>query len=294
MNGALAKLLAEVRGRDVVAFLNRGNRGDGLAHLGARRLLAETGVPYREVRETGDLSTVRGDVLLVHGAGAISRGSNTLPRLVSQIGRRFAEVVILPASFDLDESRVRNFAETWDRRYTVFCREMVSFTALKEAGAAPKALLLGHDLSFHVDVGAWAERPASGSAGIFRRDHEAAYGSLPRDLDDYCDASRGSDREPEPLLDYVARFSEVHTDRCHAAIAAALMGRRVVFYRNNYFKNRAIYDHSLAARSNVRFIERTPFSLRQFVRVTYWGRIRRDEGKLRDAIPDRPAAAPSG
>lgn len=293
MNGALTKLLSELRGRDVVALLNRGNRGDGLIHLGGRRLLQEVGLSYREVRETGDLRQLRGDVLLVYGAGAMSRGTNSLPRAVTKLASRFNEIIILPSSFDLAESRVRSFAESWDQRYTVFCREMISFVALKECRVTPKALLLGHDLAFHADLNAWAARPAAGGAGLFRQDNEAGYGSLPRDLDEYGDASHGSDREPERLLDFVARFSEIHTDRCHGAIAAAIMGRRVVFYPNNYFKNRAIYDHSLAAMSHVRFAGRTPFSPRQFMRAMYWGHMRPVEMKVRRLFQGPPATAPS-
>ncbi|ACB76541.1 hypothetical protein Oter_3262 [Opitutus terrae PB90-1] len=291
MNGALTKLLSELRGREVVALLNRGNRGDGLIHMGGRRLLAEVGLEHREVYETGDLQNLGGDVLLVYGAGAMSRGTNTLPKLLKKLGRRFAEVIILPSSFDLSESRVRSFAETWDRHYTVFCREMVSFVALKEQKVTPKALLLGHDLAFHADLSEWAARPHQGAAGLFRQDNEATYSSLPPDLDEYRDASYGSDREPEGLLDFVAKFDEIHTDRCHGAISAAMMGRRVVFYRNNYFKNRAIYDHSLASMTNVRFVEKMPFSFRQFLRSLYWVRMRPVEMKARRVVQGRAATS---
>lgn len=55
----------------------------------------------------------------------------------------------------------------------------------------------------------------------------------------------GTQDEPEKLLGHVARFSVIHTDRTHGAIAGALMGREVHLYPNAYFKNRAIYEHSL-------------------------------------------------
>jgi hypothetical protein len=290
MNGALSKVLAELRGKDVVALLNRGNRGDGLIHLGGRQLLAKVGLPYRELHETDDLSALRGDVLLVYGAGAMSRGTHSLPQLISDVARRFGQVVILPASFDLAEPRVRAFARSWDKRYVVFCRELVSFDALRQEGATPKAILLGHDLAFHADLSEWAAHPAKGRAGLFRRDVEAAFGRLPTNFDAVEDASRGTDREPQGLLDFVARFAEIHTDRCHGAISGAMMGRKVVLYRNSYFKNRAVYDHSLAGMPNVRFVERTPFSLRQFMRATYWGRLRPVEMKVRRVFQGRAPA----
>lgn len=291
MNGALAQLLLEFRGRDVVVLLNRGNRGDGVIHLGGRQLLGLLGITYREYHELDDLSHMQGDVLLIHGAGAMSRGTHSLPRVLKSVAPRFSHIVMLPSSFDLNEPSVRDFAATWDAKYSVFCRELVSLSALQEAGATPDVLLLGHDLAFHADLKPWATRPAKGRVGIFRQDKEATYGRLPRDLDVYEDASYGSDREPERLLEFVARFSEIHTDRCHAAITAAMMGRTVVFYRNNYFKNQAIYDHSLATMPHVHFVRRTSFSMAQFARVMYWARMRPVEMKVRRLFGGRPAIA---
>ncbi len=287
-NGALAQLLAEYRGREIVALLNRGNRGDGVIHLGGRQFFSSIGLAPREFHETDDLSQMRGDVLLVYGAGAMSRGTHSLPRRLRTIAPRFSEIVFLPSSFDVTEPAVRSFVQTWDRKYSVFCRELVSFDALRKVGAKPKVLLLGHDLAFHLDVSEWASRPAAGRAGLFRHDNEAAYGRLPHDLDVIEDASHGSDAEPEKLLDFVARFAEIHTDRCHGAITAAMMGRKVTFYRNNYFKNRAIYDHSLAAMPQVRFVNHTPFSFAQFTRAIYWSRMRPVEMKVRRVFQGKP------
>lgn len=287
-NGALAQLLGDFRGREIVALLNRGNRGDGVIHLGGRQFFAGVGIAPREFRETDDLSQMRGDVLLVYGAGAMSRGTHTLPRLLRTVAPRFSEIVFLPSSFDLREPVVRAFAQSWDRKYSVFCRELVSFDALRQLGVKPKVLLLGHDLAFHLDVSPWAARPAQGSAGLFRHDNEAAYGRLPRDLDVIEDASHGTENDPEKLLDFVARFAVIHTDRCHGAITAAMMGRKVTFYRNNYFKNRAIYDHSLAGLPHVRFVNRTPFSFAQFTRAIYWSRMRPVEMKVRRVFQGKP------
>ncbi len=294
MNGALLRLLAGLRDQDVVALLNRGNRGDGLIHRGGRLLLAEAGISCRELRETERLDEVHGDALLVYGAGAMGRGTHTLPRVVTALAPRFAQVILLPCTIDVREPGVRRFVRSWDRKYSVFCRELVTFDSLRSEGATPRAMLLGHDLAFHVDYGPWAARPASGRGGLFRRDNEAAYGRVPRNLAVCEDASNGSDREADRLLDYLAPLAELHTDRCHAAIAAAMMGRKVVMYRNNYFKNRAIYDHSLAGMPNVRFVEHTPFSLRQFTANLYWVRMRPLEMRVRRLFQGPVAARHGG
>ena len=292
-NGALANLLGHWRGKDMVLLLNRGNRGDGLSQLGSRNLFGALGLTWREIYEN-DLPNARGDVLLVHGASALSRGGSRVFGSMGAVAPRFSHFVLLPATYDLSAPRVQRFVESWTSKFIVFCREMISFDALQSAGARPGSLQLGHDLAFHVDYSRWGSRPALGRAGLFRRDHEAGYRALPRELDICQDASQGSEREPERLLDYVSRFEKIYTDRSHGAIAAAMMGRQVVFYHNNFFKNRAIYEHSLAALPNVRFSDPTPFSLGQFSRAIYWSHMRPVGERVRRAFSwGRQSESPS-
>lgn len=50
------------------------------------------------------------------------------------------------------------------------------------------------------------------------------------------------------VLGTLERFQEIHTNRLHIAITAALMGRKVKLYPNNYYKCRAVYDYSMKDR----------------------------------------------
>ncbi|QYM80336.1 polysaccharide pyruvyl transferase family protein [Horticoccus luteus] len=293
-NGALVSALQSWRGREIVMLLNRGTRSDGLSHLGSRALLQGLGLAWKECGDGDRPNDVRGDILLVHGASGLSHGDGgTIAKCVAALAPRFAHVVLLPATFDLRSPRVQRFVENWTAKYIVFCREMVSFDSLHAAGARPGSLQLGHDLAFHVDYSDWKDCPATGRAGIFRRDREAAFGRLPRELDAWNDAAQGTEREPQRLLDYIARFEKIYTDRSHAAIAAAMMGREVVFYRNIFFKNRAIYEHSLAPLSQVTFSEPTPFSTGQFMRAVYWGRVRPVQDKVMRLFQWRRADSPT-
>jgi hypothetical protein len=215
-----------------------------------------------------------GDVLLIYGAGTMVREVRSLSRQLSWIAPRFAEIVLLPSSYDLSHPSVSAFAAQWNEKYTVFCRELVSLDTARRARGKPRAILLGHDLSFHADLSSWAARPATGRGGLFRHDAEATYGKLPTDLDPVLDAAQGPDNDPAEFLDFVAGLEEVHTNRAHGAIAAAKMGRTVYFYANSYFKNGAIYDHSLAGMPNVHYVGRTPFSMKQYLRVKYWRTFR--------------------
>lgn len=50
------------------------------------------------------------------------------------------------------------------------------------------------------------------------------------------------------LLSYMNRVSTINTNRLHLAIAGALLGKRVNFYSNSYYKCKAVYEFSMADR----------------------------------------------
>ena len=47
------------------------------------------------------------------------------------------------------------------------------------------------------------------------------------------------------MLHTVSQFEEINTNRLHVAILSSLLGKKVNFYDNSYFKCRAVYLHSL-------------------------------------------------
>lgn len=287
--GELAQVLAAVRGKRVVLLRNRGNRGDGVIHMGARRLLSAVGLDYVDIHQPEAPNTIDAEVLLVVAGGAFCRTTHSIVSVIERYAPTVTQVIILPASFDVSCGEVRRFARSWDQRFTVFCRERRSFEALRALPVRAESLLLSHDLAFCADLQPWAERPATGSVAIVRRDREAVFDRRPLDMGGR-DISRGSDAEAEILLDYVARFAVVHTDRTHAAITAAMMGRDVWLYRNAYFKNQAIFEHSLSRMPNVRFVGKQAFSLRQCGAALYTHYVQRNAYLLRKRWRDWKAS----
>jgi hypothetical protein len=77
--------------------------------------------------------------------------------------------------------------------------------------------------------------------------HWFLFGTAPRPL-----AELGAQRFMRALQDAAA----VRTDRLHVAITAGILGRPVEFHPNNYFKCRAVYEHSMIRRTpSVRWVE---------------------------------------
>jgi exopolysaccharide biosynthesis predicted pyruvyltransferase EpsI len=108
--------------------------------------------------------------------------------------------------------------------------------------------------------------PGGAPAGVlhaFRTDLEKTAVPLPTDnLDLASEFSHGT-KNPHVchtgsfrMLRYLDTFEEVHSNRLHVSIGAALLGKRVKFWPNSYFKNRAVYEFSMRDRfSNVEWVE---------------------------------------
>ncbi len=57
------------------------------------------------------------------------------------------------------------------------------------------------------------------------------------------------------MLRFINQYNKIATNRLHVAIAAALLGKDVDFYRNSYYKNEAVYRYSLEGKfPNVRWM----------------------------------------
>jgi exopolysaccharide biosynthesis predicted pyruvyltransferase EpsI len=62
-----------------------------------------------------------------------------------------------------------------------------------------------------------------------------------------------AERTMRLAVKYILGFRRIHTDRLHCAILSGILGRETVLYPNSYYKNGAVFAHSLSRISNVRF-----------------------------------------
>jgi len=62
----------------------------------------------------------------------------------------------------------------------------------------------------------------------------------------------------ESFVECVRRCREIHTDRLHGMLLAALLGKRIYGYPTSYGKLESVYHHSLRPWADVRFAEFEP------------------------------------
>lgn len=237
------RLLGIIGDRPVHYVPNPGNLGDALIRHGTRRFLDDAGIAYQEHR--GGFSPGWADqcgdaVLLYGGGGAWCRYWSHGVDVVRAAAPMFQHVVVLPSTFETSckvpgvtcyaRDRLESLSNQPD---AIFCDDMALYLAL------------AHE--------SWGE----GDGRFFRMDEEAAGVISPPPGNIDISAAGNHLANPFHMVDVLAGFRRIHTDRLHVAILAALVGKRVHLHAGGYFKNRAVFESSLrGVFPRVRFYEK--------------------------------------
>lgn len=255
------RFVAVARGRPVIFVLNPGNWGDALIREGAERFLRHYEIDYVSVRlkdlerkhiELNALKRQIGHddpVMVFNGNGAFTDLYSTGDR-VRRLASEFTSVFLLPCTVDMDLRLDRFPADTH-----IVVRDK------HESSAAIPSALFCHDMAFFLDL--FGLPPSQSTGFFFRTDKEAPKFPMQMPLDaKNRDLSKfGKTQDPiDGFVSAVADSAEVHTNRLHVGIAAALLGRETYLSDNNYFKIRAIFHSSIEGTfPNVRFNAPTDF-----------------------------------
>ena len=202
---------------------------------------------------------------IVYGGGGIwiPNYRNVWSRQFLPLFAQAAHVTILPSSFhDCPE-----LIAAVDERFVIFCREEKSFAYMKDSTHNAK-VLLDHDMAFRATDNILREYcptltpvmahalqkafsiPSYHTVHMMRTDSEAvASRHSDLDLSNLFGSSLPTREEAlfgaKLMLATVSRYEEIHTDRLHVAIAAALIGKRVHMIDNNYGKLSGVYARSM-------------------------------------------------
>lgn len=168
---------------------------------------------------------------------------------------------------------IRGYSKTL-RRVSPFarilCRESISLAHVaKQIG--PQNVMLAHDAAFLLaprlrhDFARRMEKSPPAKCRSFRTDLESnhsQFGGNDIMLEEGTwmfgqDATADMAVARVCIWDtarYLLDFGEVETDRLHCAILAAILERRTLLRANSYYKNAAVFDHSLSRLANTTFL----------------------------------------
>ena len=144
---------------------------------------------------------------------------------------------------------MKDFILNLPENVIIFCRENKSYQDVKKLLTIER-VYLDHDTAFHLDYEPYI-KPSTGSINAFRVDKESSKIEIP---ENNIDISSGFHYQWKELLEEIAKYSVINTNRAHVSIAAAKMGKITNIYPSNYFKQEEIYRHSLIDFENVEFL----------------------------------------
>jgi exopolysaccharide biosynthesis predicted pyruvyltransferase EpsI len=148
-------------------------------------------------------------------------------------------------------------------RARIVCREDVSYHFVRKHLPAAN-VRLGHDAAFALSRHLRAEfahkisQHPRHEAALFRSDrergieNEIGFDLMGQYNSDWLDLKL-ADTVTALAAKYLLGFGRVQTDRLHCAILSAILDRETVLYPNSYFKNAAVFKHSLSRLPNVAF-----------------------------------------
>lgn len=258
---SVAEVCKRYTGQQVRVLVCGGNAGDGLIYEGAKNLFVTHGVKFTEVQdnEVNRLCQVRTGTLFVYGCGGYCASYHSMTwRLTPAMMEKFETVVILPSTYECSVPVVSKWMLTLPGHVTLFCRELISFDSVKSLLKGRKnEVLLDHDTAFSCDWSAYKAKASHQSKEVlhaFRIDTESL-----KKHKVYADNKDVSEHtwhgQHWKLVDEVAKYKVVHTDRAHVAITAAMLGKELHMYPDNHHKLKGIYEYSLAHLPNVTWHE---------------------------------------
>ncbi len=219
-----------------------GNWGDSLIRFATIAFLEDHKIRYKEMlpwnKKQWLLPFIFGGTVIYGGGGGWCKKWNHSCKSVQKAARRF-RVIVLPSSYEM----------TYEIPNTTFFRR----DNLGSLATMPESLFC-HDLAFYYQCRVSPSQKTKKLGFFFRTDNESSHAiALPRGNTDV--SSEGNHMTPiDQFLAKTGIYEEIHTDRLHVAVAAAIQGVQVNLYEGSYFKNEAIFESSFKENySNVIF-----------------------------------------
>lgn len=253
--------LSNYSNRKVYFISNPGNAGDAFIAYSTYCLFKELDIHYEIIDPNSDIS-ISNEILFFSGGGNLVEGKydHLYKKLKKYINNN--KCIVLPHTI----FGYKDLIHETHNNLTIICREKVSYELCVLNGANKDNLFLADDMAFYLPPDELSQFIINGEGRAYclRTDGESSKLLYIRDCNNDISLSWNGELWDNFLLSkyvtyslasYLSQFEEIETDRLHIAILSAMLNKKVIMYPNDYYKNRAIFENSIAPKyQNVNFV----------------------------------------
>lgn len=239
--------LKEYMGKEIIYVPNPGNAGDSLIAFGTLQVFDEIGLNY----SIGNHTVTYTNKLLFFGGGGNFVGLYPQCRSFFKNNMSNNTIVLLPHTIK-DETEL---IESFNDNIIIICRERESYNYVYSIIKNKNNVLLSKDMAFYIkDIDNYKLIKGDGICNCFRTDTEKTGIAIPSnniDLSKKLNMANNTshkdiiEKVSLSIFEYLSKYDTINTNRLHMAIAGSLLNKRVHFYPNSYYKNKAVYEYSI-------------------------------------------------
>lgn len=257
----MEQFLLNYRNESIIYIENSGNAGDSLIAHGTWLLFDKLKLNYTMGTYS---SKYKNKTLFFAGGGSLVGLYEKCRIFLENNINNNNKIVLLPHTIANEDALIKKL----DKNVIIFCREKASYDYVYKLMEMKNNLYLSKDMAFYIDkldkLDKYANVVGVGELNCYRTDKEKTDIILPPDNIDLSvtlkkkpaliNDRKKNDKVVASIFEYISKYEIINTNRLHMAIAACLLNKKVRFYSNSYYKNKAMYDYCLTNFKNLEFI----------------------------------------
>lgn len=243
----IRKFLLKYNDQEIVYVPNPGNAGDSIIAYGTIQLLNELGLNWK----MGNINTTYMNKIIFYGGGGNFVELYGSCRIFISKNCNNNKIILLPHTINSNTDLLKNL----DNNVIIICREKISYAHVHGIVKHKENVYLSKDMAFYIkNIDKYKNITGSGTCNCFRTDNEKTMITIPNDNVDLsftllkvgCTSNMEMiENVSLSIFEYLSKYDTVNTNRLHMCIAGCLLNKKVNFYPNSYYKNKAVYDYSI-------------------------------------------------
>ncbi len=239
--------LSKYKNKKIIYIPNPGNAGDSLIAFGTLQVFNKLNLKY----QIGNINKKYNNKILFYAGGGNLVGlyKNCKKFITNNIVNN--KIVLLPHTIKSEDSLIKSL----NNNIIIFCREKVSYKYVHHLIKNKKNVILEKDMAFHIKgIQKYKKIKGNGVCNCFRTDSEKTLIKIPKNNIDLSNKLNKKENTTNintikqvslSIFNYLSKYETINTNRLHMAIAGSLLDKKVYFYSNSYYKNKAVYDYSI-------------------------------------------------